>query len=69
MSKILFQSEVIALNAVVLDFRPLQLLDGKAKAGEVGYVFGLQVLAEFLLDGSGGPQVLATMNVSGLKEL
>ena len=69
MSKILFQSEVIALNAVVLDFGPLQFLDGKTKAGEVGYVFGLQVLAEFLLDGGSGPKILAIMNVGGLKEL
>lgn len=63
------ESEVIALDAVGLGFGPFQFLDGKTKADKVWDVFGLQVLTKFLLNGSSGPQVLATVNASGLKEL
>ena len=40
-----FEAEVIAAGAVDFAFAPFQLLDGSAENGEVGDVFGLQMIA------------------------
>jgi hypothetical protein len=42
-----FEAEVIATGAFDFAFAPFQFLDGSAEHGEVGNVFGLQVIAEF----------------------
>jgi hypothetical protein len=41
------EAEVIATGAFDFAFAPFQFLDGSAEHGEVGNVFGLQVIAEF----------------------
>ena len=64
-----FEFEVIAPDAVALGLLPLQLLDGEAEVGEVGDVSGLDaMIGEFLLDGSGGPEVFALMLCGGLED-
>ena len=50
-----FEAEVIAAGAVDFAFAPFQFLDGSAEHGEVGDIFGLQVIAKFVLDGCSGP--------------
>ena len=39
-----FETEVIAAGAVGFAFAPFQFLDGSAEHGEVGNVFGLQIV-------------------------
>ena len=62
------EAEVIAACTVGFAFGPFQLLDGFAEHGEIGDVFGLQVIAEFFLNGCSAPQVFASMDGCGLKD-
>lgn len=55
------QAEVVTFDAIVLVFSPAEFLDGLTKNGQIGYVALFQMLAEFLLDGGGGPEVLFLM--------
>ena len=49
------EAEVIAAGAVEFDFAPFQFLDGPAEHGEVGNVFGFQVIGELVLNGCSSP--------------
>ena len=49
-----FEAEVMAAGGVGFAFAPFQLLDGFAEHGEVGDIFGLQVITECVLDAYGG---------------
>ena len=61
--------EVITPDAIVLVLLPLQLFDGEAEVGKVGDVSGFNaMIGEFLLDGSGGPEVFALVLCGGLED-
>ena len=61
-------NQIVATDAVVCTAYPAEVLQGFAKVSDVGYIAGFQVLGQFFLNSSNGPQVLALVFFGGHEE-